>query len=242
MQPRTAENPLDKITTLTFDLFGTVLDLTGSLVPPISRFLADNGSAVDGGEFWGQWRARQRLEQHQDTIMMLGHSGYLEVAKRAFMFTLRSNGVDFTYDEVDDFMMVWQELVPFADAVQGLNELKGHYRLVGLSNGESWLLKHLAENQIKFEFDDIISVEEAGFFKPHPSVYRTATRILQTEPGEIMMVAAHSFDIMGARACGFRGAFVNRYNLPYEESPFQPDLTVNDFVELASELKVGLGQ
>ena len=127
---------------------------------------------MDGGEFWGQWRARQRLEQYQDTIMMLGHSGYLEVAKRAFLFTLRSNDVDFTYDEVDDFMTVWQRLVPFTDAVQGLNELKGHYRLVGLSNGEPWLLKHLAENQIKFEFDDIISVNEAGFFKPHPSVYR----------------------------------------------------------------------
>ncbi len=242
MQPRRAEDPLKRVTTLTFDLFGTVLDLTGSLVPPISRFLADKKSAVDGGEFWTQWRARQRLEQYQDTIMMLGHSGYLEVAKRAFLFTLRNNDVDFTYDEVDEFMKVWQGLVPFADAVQGLNELKGRYRLVGLSNGEPWLLKHLAENQIKFDFDDLISVNEAGFFKPHPSVYRTATRILETEPAEIMRVAAHSFDIMGARACGFRGAFVNRYKLPYEESPFQPDLTVNDFVELASRLEAVRGQ
>ena len=230
---------MDRVTTLTFDLFGTVLDLTGSLVPPISRFLSEKGSAVEGGEFWAQWRARQRLEQYQDTILMLGHSGYLEVAKRAFLFTLRSNDVEFSYGEVEDFMEVWQGLVPFADAVQGLNELKGFYRLVGLSNGEPWLLKHLAENQIKFDFDDVISVNEAGFFKPHPSVYRTATRILKTEPCEIMMVAAHSFDIMGARACGFRGAFVNRYRLPYEESPFQPDLIVSDFVELAAELKVG---
>ncbi len=242
MQPKMADNPLDRVTTLTFDFFGTVLDLAGSLVPPISRFLADKGSAVDGGEFWAQWRARQRLEQYQDTIVMLGHSGYLEVARRAFLFTLRNNDVEFTYDEVDDFMKVWQGLVPFADAIQGLNELKGRYRLVGLSNGEPWLLKHLVEDQIKFDFDDVISVNEAGFFKPHPSVYRTATRILETEPGEIMMVAAHSFDILGARACGFRGAFVNRYKLPYEESPLQPDLIVADFVELASELKAGRGQ
>ena len=242
MQPNMAENPLDRVTTLTFDLFGTVLDLEGSLVPPISRFLGDKGSALAGGEFWAEWRARQRLEQYQDTILMLGHSGYLEVAKRAFLFTLRNNDVEFTYDEVDDFMKVWQGLVPFADAVQGLNELKGRYRLVGLSNGEPWLLKHLVENQIKFDFDDVISVNEVGFFKPHPSVYRTATKILKTEPGEIMMVASHSFDIMGARACGFRGAFVNRYKLPYEESPFQPDLTVDDFVELASELKAGRSQ
>ena len=41
---------------------------------------------------------------------------------------------------------------------------------------------------------------------------------------------------MGARACGFRGAFVNRYGLPYEETALQPDLVVDDFDELAAEL------
>ena len=37
------------------------------------------------------------------------------------------------------------------------------------------------------------------------------------------MVAAHAFDVIGARACGFRGAYVNRYRLPYEDSVLQPD-------------------
>ena len=51
-----------------------------------------------------------------------------------------------------------------------------------------------------------------------------------------MMVAAHSFDIVGARACGYRGVYVNRYGLPTEESPYQPDFEVGDFVELANML------
>ena len=50
------------------------------------------------------------------------------------------------------------------------------------------------------------------------------------------MVAAHAFDVMGARACGFRGVYVNRYELPYEETPFQPDATVQDFHQLAELL------
>ena len=82
---------------------------------------------------------------------------------------------------------------------------------------------------------------EAGAFKPHPSVYRTAAGLLECEPHEIMMVAAHSFDIMGARACGFRGAFVNRYGLPYEDTPLLPDLVVEDFDGLASELLTPTG-
>ena len=62
---------------------------------------------------------------------------------------------------------------------------------------------------------------------------------LGAEPHQLLMVAAHSFDIMGARACGYRGAYVNRYQLPYEESPYRPDLEVRDFVELADVLLNG---
>ena len=86
--------------------------------------------------------------------------------------------------------------------MEGLQRLSSTTRLVVLSNGEPRFLEHLVKNRIKMPFDGIISVEEAGVFKPHPSVYRTAARILDSEPGELMMVAAHSFDIMGARACG----------------------------------------
>ena len=51
------------------------------------------------------------------------------------------------------------------------------------------------------------------------------------------MVAAHSFDIMGAVACGFSGAYVNRYGLPYEDTyRYTPALVVKDFIELADAL------
>ena len=58
---------------LTFDLFGTILDLGGSLTPFISESLAARASDVSPDEFWQQWRYRQRIEQYQDTIMMLEH-------------------------------------------------------------------------------------------------------------------------------------------------------------------------
>lgn len=235
-----SENPLERVSTLTFDLFGTILDLAGSITPHISRFLEGKDTDMTGADIWTQWRARQRLEQYQDTILMMGHSGYLTVCKYAFMYVLRSNKIEFTYDEVDEFMKAWQELNPFDDAVQGLNRLKGNYKLVGLSNGEPWYLEHLATNRIKFDFDAVISVEVAGFFKPHPGVYRKASKILETEPGNIMMVASHSFDLLGARACGYRAAYVNRYGLPTEESPYQPDITFIDFNQLADFLVEGI--
>ena len=232
-----SESSLPSVTTLAFDIFGTVLDLTGSLVAPTDRFLKELGSDLTGVDFYPQWRARQRIEQYQDTLVMLGHSGYLETCRRALAYALRANGVEFRPEQVEEFMAIWQDLSPYPDSLTGLRRLSKTYRLVALSNGEPDYLLHLARNRIGFEFDKIISVEEAGAFKPHPAVYRAAARLMDVEPAEVMMVAAHSFDIMGARACGFRGAYVNRYKLPYEDTDkYTPDLVVEDFSRLADVL------
>jgi 2-haloacid dehalogenase len=229
---------LSQVDTLTFDIFGTVLDLGGSLAKPAGQFIAERGSSVSGAQFWDDWRNRQRIEQYQDNLFMLGHRGYRETCRRAFVYCLRLHAVDFSYDDVDRFMAVYDDLRPYDDSVAGLQRLadSGRYQLVALSNGEQDYLEKLARDNIKIPFGNIISVEYAGVFKPHPAVYRTAARILQKEPAQIMMVAAHSFDITGARACGYRAAYVNRYNLPNEESPFQPDFEVADFHQLAVQL------
>ena len=50
------------------------------------------------------------------------------------------------------------------------------------------------------------------------------------------MVSANSFDVVGARACGFRGAYINRYDLPDEDSPYRADITIADFTELAEAI------
>lgn len=229
-------NPLQRVHTLTFDIFGTVLDLTGGIVPVIADYLVSKGSDAGPERFWADWRARQRLEQHQDTILMLGHAGYLETARRALLFTLRSRGVPFAAGEPDEIIGVFESLQPFEDARIGLQRLSRRYKLVALSNGNQRLIDHLTANRIGARFDGCLSVERVGRFKPHPSVYRMAAAELGCCPSEIMMVAAHSFDVLGARACGFRGAFVNRYRLPYEESKLQPDLAVDDFIQLAEAL------
>lgn len=225
-----------RVKALTFDIFGTVLDLGTSLKPFITNFLEDKGSNALPDHFWDQWRARQRLEQYQDTIMMLGHSGYLETARRAFVYTLGLNQLSASQEEVVKFMEAWQSLSPFPEVIAALERLKMRYQLVVLSNGDPHFLDHLVKNRIHFDFDQVISVTPLGAFKPHPAVYRGAARRLSLEVGECMMVSANSFDVVGARACGFRGAFVNRYTLPYEDTPYQPDVIVNDFNELAEAL------
>ncbi|MFQ5732593.1 MAG: haloacid dehalogenase type II [Planctomycetaceae bacterium] len=227
---------IENIRALTFDLFGTVLDLAGSLTPLIERFLRDAESDASPRGFWADWRTRQRIEQYQDTILQLGHGGYLETARKALVYTLNLNGLPSKPEDVDRLMEAWRQLSPFPELEPALRRLAGRYRLVALSNGNRHFLDFLVAERIDAEFDAIISVDAVGAFKPHPAVYRRAAQILDLEPGECLMVSANSFDVLGARACGFRAAFVNRLELPYEDSPYQPDVTVTDFAQLAEAL------
>ncbi len=231
-------NSIAQVNTLAFDIFGTVLDLGGSLSGPAGQFLAEHGSSVSAATFWDDWRNRQRLEQYQDNLYMLGHSGYRETCRRSFVYCLRLHGVEFDNADVDRFMAVYEDLRPFDDAVEGLKRLakSGGFTLAVLSNGEQPYLERMAGNNVGIPFDHVISVEKAGVFKPHPAVYRTAARLLGKACGEIMMVSSHSFDVTGARASGFRAAYVNRYNLPNEESPYLPDFEVGDFHQLVDHL------
>ena len=231
-------NPIKKVNTLTFDIFGTVLDLAGSLIPPLNQLLkkCDTPENITGDDVWAIWRQRQRIEQYQDNLLMLGHSGYLPVKRRALLYTLRTLKINFTYEQIDEFMDAYNFLSPFKDAIDGLNQLSEKFNLVILSNGEQNYLDYLAKNRIEMDFHSILSAQSVGQFKPHPSVYRYACRSLNLEPGNIMMVASHSFDILGARHSGFRGAYVNRYDLPYDESEYKPDLISNDFTDLCEQL------
>ncbi|MXX25875.1 MAG: haloacid dehalogenase type II [Caldilineaceae bacterium SB0668_bin_21] len=221
---------------LTFDLFGTILDLGGSLKPAITELLAREAPTRSPEAFWDQWRTRQRLEQYQDTIMMVGHAGYLETVRRALHYVFRLNEMEPTEGRIQELMAAWPGLLPFPEVVPALERLRKRYRLVVLSNGDPHFLDHLVEKQVEFTFDDVISATGNGAFKPHPGVYRRAAHLLGLEVNECLMVSANAFDCVGARACGFQAVYVDRYKMPVEDTPFQPALTVEDFTQLADAL------
>jgi 2-haloacid dehalogenase len=226
---------LANVHTLTFDLFGTIVDLGGGHAPRLGEFLKFTGSALTAETLWERWRARQRIEQFQDNLFQTGHFGYLDSSRRALIYALRSAKLPFDDAHVRRIMEGWHELHPFPDAAPGLRRLRSKFKLVVLSNGERDYAAEVV-NRVRFDFDGIISVDEVGAFKPSPQVYRYAARTLKAELNELMMVSAHSFDAVGARASGYRAAYVNRYDLPYDESPFRPDVEARDFLDLAAKL------
>jgi 2-haloacid dehalogenase len=144
--------------------------------------------------------------------------------------------IAYTQDEVAWLVGEIEKLKPFPDVVAALGKLRaGGYRLAILSNGDRDMLK-AAGPHIGFPFDHVISVQEAGYFKPHWKTYAKAEELIGLDRSSILFVANHAFDCIGAKAFGMRTAFIDRRKRPFGETPHQPDLIVADFAELASTL------
>lgn len=77
-----------------------------------------------------------------------------------------------------------------------------------LSNGNLSLLVDLARAG-GLVWDAVLSSELFRHYKPDREVYLGAANLLGLKPAEVMMVAAHTGDLVAARACGLRTAFVS---------------------------------
>ncbi len=221
---------------LLFDLYGTVVDMQGGLVGAVAPFLQNKGWPGEAHRFVTWWRRTHYENSMIDALCDRGHTPYRQIGHRAVSYVMDRCGIE--YDQKDVCWLVSQieTLRPFADVLEALQALRaGGYTLGILSNGDRDMLE-AAQPHIGFAFDHVISVQEAGYFKPHWKTYATAEKIVGQERTSVLFVANHAFDCVGAKAYGFRTVFIDRRGRPFGETPHQPDLLLKSFAELAQTL------
>jgi 2-haloacid dehalogenase len=226
--------------TLVFDQYGTIVDMQGGLVAAAKPFLEKKGWTGDPNQFVTWWRRTHYEDSMIDALLDRGHTPYRQIGHRAVSQVLDRCKLPHTQGEVEWLVSQIESLKPFPDVVAALEKLRTRYKLVILSNGDRDMLE-AAKPHIGFPMDLTVSVQEAGYFKPHWKTYATAERLIterwpNIERSGCLFVANHAFDCIGAKSHGFRAAFVDRRKRPYGQSPNQPDIIVADFKELAEVL------
>jgi 2-haloacid dehalogenase len=116
-----------------------------------------------------------------------------------------------------------------------LARLQTRYKLVVLSNGDPDMLE-TAKKYHGIPFDLVISVAAANSFKPHVATYTKAAEIAQVRMDQVLFVANHAFDCIGAKSAGMHAAFIDRRKRPFGATPHQPDIIVASMTELADAL------
>lgn len=136
----------------------------------------------------------------------------------------------------DDILSSFASLPPHADIKPALARLRSTgYRTVAFSNSSLSLITAQIENAGLTEYyDEIVSVEVTGSFKPDPEVYEFVAKRINRPLGDLRLVATHDWDTHGALSAGMLAAYIDRSGAPYHPLYLRPDVyatTMGDVVE-----------
>ena len=217
--------PFARCHAVVFDAYGTLFDVAG----PSRALLGERADAVSQ-----LWR-RKQLEYSWLRSLMDRHADFAQVTADALAYAMESLGIA---DETlaKKLLAAYRELPAYDDAkpVLGLLRAKG-LKLAILSNGSAEMLAPMVQAAgLTNALDMVLSVEDAGIFKPHPSVYQLACDKLALKPADIGFVSANGWDAAGAASYGFAVAWLNRRHEPVDRLPGKPAAQIGSLAEVAA--------
>jgi 2-haloacid dehalogenase len=227
---------------LVFDTFGTVVDWRGSIIAEGMAWSKSKGVTVDWPRFADRWREGYHPAMEKVRKGQLPWTKLDDLHRMIFDELVTEFGITgLSEAEKDQWNRVWHRLKPWPDSVAGLARLKKKFLISPLSNGNVLLLTEMAKNA-GLPWDLIMSAELSRHYKPDHETYLKAAELLSLKPGEVMMAAAHGYDLKAARDCGLRTGFIHR---PDEHGVGGPadhakpgdfDVVSSDMVDLAQKL------
>jgi 2-haloacid dehalogenase len=143
-----------------------------------------------------------------------------------------------TDDAVTHVLAGFAELPVHPDVPPGMRRLQeAGLRLVTLSNGAASVAEALLGRAgVSDRLEAMLSVQDAGAWKPHPSSYAYAAGTCGVEPHEMLLVAVHPWDVDGAVRAGLQSAWLNRSGGAYPEHLRPPTWTATSLTDLAAQL------
>lgn len=214
---------------LVFDVNETLLDLE-ALTPLFVRVFADR-------QAMRQWFAELIL--YSQTLTLCGdYLPFGKLAVEVLHMVARIRGLSLTAGDITEFRDRMAALPAHQDALPALEKLSAAgFRMVTLTNSSAQAGQQtLAQSGLAHFFDKQFSVEEVSRFKPAAENYANVARALGKEPGSLRLIAAHTWDILGAMACGWKGALVARPGNAVLEIGPQPDVVEKDLLAVAQRI------
>ena len=189
------------IEAVVFDVMGTLFDLS-----PLRDRLRAAGAPDGSLEAWFG-----RMLHAAATLTLVGEfRPFREVGKASLESVLEQLGADVS--EADEILQGLGELGPYPDAAAAFDRVRAAgVRIATLTNGaEDHTRRLLARAKLEDAVELVIAVDEVRAYKPHAAPYHHAAARLGLPVDRITLVAAHGWDVVGARAAGARAVWVDR--------------------------------
>ena len=217
--------------TLFFDVNETLLDLA-PVRKSVEKKLKGN---TEGVVLWFKSLLHRSLVYSAgETFQPFG-----QLAADALQNVARSYEIELAEHQAEEAIKPILRCEPHEDVESGLDKLRQKgYRLCALTNSSTDALKQQMEHSgLGTYFEKALSVEQIGIYKPHKKVYEWAAKQVGEQPKNCAMIAAHDWDVMGAKWAGFTTVYVKRSYVPiFSPSSVKPDLIANRIDVLAEQL------
>lgn len=217
---------IEGIRACVFDAYGTLFDYA-SAAAHCRDVLGDRFDRLVT-----LWRDKQLQYTWLRAVQNL-HADFWQVTGDGLDFAMETVGIG---DRAlrERLMHLYLTLDAFPEVPDTLKRLKATGRKTAiLSNGSPAMLKAAVDNaKIADLLDAVLSVEQAGVYKPHPKVYQLAVDRLGVEAKAILFLSSNAWDAYAASAFGMRVVWCNRYGQRTERLPGKPDCEVKSLAEV----------
>lgn len=215
-----------------FDVNETLLDLTA---------MRESVGAALGGrnDLLPLWFSTMLHYSLVDSATGRYHN-FGDIGVAALMSVAQNNDIKLSKDAAKEAIVTpLRSLPPHPDVYDGLKTLKDMgFKIVSLTNSSNQGVLTQFENAGLVDlFDERLSVEDIKTYKPHLATYEWALDKMNIAPHEAVMVAAHGWDIAGAKAAGLRAVFIARPGKSLYPLAIEPDAVVNNLQEFIEWIK-----
>ena len=212
-----------------FDVNETLLN-RGALDPHFERVFGD-ASACQAwfGQFLALWL----------TEMLTGeYTNFGRIGGGALEMVAERQGVDLSDEDKQRILGGMQELPPHPEVEDALRRLHdAGIRLAALTNSTQQVADAQIDNSgLRDYFEQVLSADTMKRLKPAPEPYRMAAESLGDEVGQVRLVAAHAWDVVGAMRAGCAAAFVARPGMVLNPLAARPDVVGADLREVAAQI------
>jgi 2-haloacid dehalogenase len=216
------EPPAPRFKAVAFDYF--VIFDAESVTPEVERAFPGKGT-----EFTKMWRSKQFEYCYLRTITGR-ETDFFKVTEDALVYTAEAMKLELTPEMRKRLLNAYLTLKPWPDAAGALHKLKAAgVRIITIANFSGKMLRANADGaSMTGLFDELVSTEANGTYKPDPRAYELGMEKLKLKKEDILFAAFGGWDAYGAKSFGYTTYWVNRFNLPAEELGIGSDRTSNN--------------
>ena len=222
-------NKLEGIQACVFDAYGTLFNVAS----PIEKLASSIGEKASGvAKLWRQ----KQLEYTWLRSLMGVHADFWTVTRDALDYVLEVHAID-EAGLADELMTLYLKLDAYDDVAAALHALRAKSkRCAILSNGSpSMLDAALRHAGLDKMFEQVLSVEEVGIYKPSRRAYRLAMQRLSiADAPSICFISANAWDAQAAAQFGFQAVRLARLSGFNDRIPGKPAVTIDSLAKLGA--------